>query len=74
MKSDHRDVAFEELVNFLKRKKAASNEIKEEEGAKKTEVQEAKRLRIMRIARNFRRKAIRGMGKRNRSWAVGRQV
>jgi SpoVK/Ycf46/Vps4 family AAA+-type ATPase len=74
MKSDHRDVAFEELVNFLKRKKAASNEIKEEEGAKKTEVQEAKRLRIMRITRNFRRKAIRGMGKRNRSRAVSRQV
>ncbi|KAE8099884.1 hypothetical protein FH972_017828 [Carpinus fangiana] len=74
MKSDHRDVAFEELVNFLKRKKAASNEIKEEEGAKKTEVQEAKRLRIMRIARNFRRKAIRGMGKRNRSRAMSGQV
>jgi hypothetical protein len=64
MKSDDADVVFGELVNFLKRKKVASNEMKVEEGAKKTEDQQAKRLKLMRVARNFRRKAVRGKMKR----------
>lgn len=65
MKSDNADVVFGELVNFLKRKKDASNEIKDEKGAKKTEEdQQAKRLKLMRVARNFRIKAVRGKMKR----------
>lgn len=62
MKSDDVDVVFGELVNFLKRKKVASNEeVKgEERMTKKTEEdQEAKRLKLTRIARNFRRNIVR---------------
>ncbi|KAG6645689.1 AAA-ATPase At2g18193-like [Carya illinoinensis] len=66
MKSDDANVAFAGLVNFLKRKKAATEEVKEEAGSDKNEDQEAKRLKTdgnvkkIRIVRNIRSRGVRG--------------
>ncbi|XP_041021267.1 AAA-ATPase At2g18193-like [Juglans microcarpa x Juglans regia] len=71
MKSDDANVAFAELVNFLKRKKAASEKVKEE-GSDNNEDQEAKRLKTdgnvkkIRIVRNTRSRGLRGVRGRTR--------
>lgn len=73
MKSDDANAAFQELVNFLKRKKDESEEIKDDVGTNKSEEDhKAKRLKTNGNVNRFLRNKIRGRGGRFVRAARGR--